>query len=391
MNIAVIGGGPAGLWFARSVKRADPQCAVTVFEQNPSDATYGFGVVFSSRALELLGEFDGDALREMTRAMEVWDDQTVVHRGEAIVIDGGGYAGIARIRLLKILQRMCEAAGVVLNHGERIPSVAQLDADLVVGADGAHSVVREAFASAFGTRVRRLTNRFAWYGVEAPFRTHTLTFRDHEGAAFVAHHYRYRPEMSTFLVECDARTWTQTGLDTMSEAERKRYVEQVFASELDGRRLVENGSLWRTFPVITNARWSTGRYVLIGDALRTAHFSIGSGTRLAMDDASALASALAATSDVARALELYESTRRPAVERFVGAAQSSFNWYEHLREKMNLAPLDLAYDYMRRTGRIDDERLRREAPAFMRRYEDYALKRSPPGRGINGDAVQGAC
>lgn len=374
MNIAVIGGGPAGLWFARSVKRANPGHAVTVFEQNSADATYGFGVVFSSRALEFLRQFDPDALDEITRAMEVWDDQTVVHRGEVVVIDGGGYAGIARIRLLNILQRMCETAGVVLNHGRRIPHLAQLDADLVVGADGANSLVRETFPSAFGTRVRHLTNRFAWYGVEVPFRTHTLTFRDYQGGAFVAHHYRYRPDMSTFLVECDARTWTEGGLDAMSEGERKRYVEQVFAPELEGRRLVENKSSWRTFPVITNARWSTGRYVLIGDALRTAHFSIGSGTRLAIEDASVLASALAATTDVRKALDLYESTRRPAVERFVGAAQSSFTWYEGLREKMNLPPLDLAYDYMRRTGRVDDERLRRETPAFMRRYEGYVLK-----------------
>jgi 2-polyprenyl-6-methoxyphenol hydroxylase-like FAD-dependent oxidoreductase len=375
VRIAVVGGGPAALWFARTLKRAEPKHQIAIYEQNTAGATYGFGVVFSRRAIEMLRDADPDALAAIVPAMEMWDGQTMVHRDETVLIDGGGYAGIERITLLTLLREQCARAGVELSYERRITNMEELaSSDLVVAADGANSIVRQTFAREFGTVQHSLSNWFAWFGVDVPYATHTLTFRSSATGRFVAHHYRFRPDRGTFLVECDARTWTGLGLDRLTDEHRKRVVEDVFAPELRGQPLIENKSQWRNYVTVTNQRWSHNRFVLIGDALRTAHFSIGSGTRLAIDDATALASAIAATSGVPEALARYEATRRPTVDRFIEAARASYLWYEALRDKMELEPMDLAYDYMMRTGRIDHARLRRETPKFTRRYEAHAIR-----------------
>jgi len=375
VRIAVVGAGPAGLLFALLAKRRFPSWSVDVVEQNPAGATYGFGVVFSAGALAFLERDAPDVLSALSAALESWPIQRIVHRGERVDIDGNGFAAIARLRLLEILARLGAEAGVAIRWGSALASLDELgDADLVVGADGFNSAVRRSLADRFETDVRPLTNRFVWYGTAQPFDCLTLTFRASAEGAFVAHHYRYAPGMSTFIVECDDATWRCAGLAAMSDARSRAYCERVFAADLGGHALVSNKSVWRQFPLLSNRRWWTaagaGHAVLIGDALRTVHFSIGSGTRLALEDAIALDRAFGeAGAHPAAALAAFERERRPVVEKMLAAASASSHWYERLPVKMSLDPLSLAYDYMTRSGRMSPERLRETAPKFMKRFE----------------------
>jgi len=369
MRIAVVGAGPAGLLFSLLVKRRFPAWRVEVFEQNAPDATFGFGVVFSQGALGFLERDAPELHRQLAGRMESWPMQRIVHRGERVDIDGNGFSAIARLRLNQLLQGFCLEVGVRIDWGRTLTSLEQLDApDLVVGADGVNSLVRRALESEFAPQVRWLTNKFAWYGTAQRFDCLTLTFRANAEGAFVAHHYRYSPQMSTFIVECDAATWRRAGLDRMSDAESRAYCERVFAPDLGGHPLVSNKSIWRQFPLLTNGRWSAGNAVLIGDALRTVHFSIGSGTRLAFEDAIALDRAFGeAGDDVPAALAAFERERRPVVEKLLAAANASSFWYEDFPARMGLPPWQLAYDYMTRSGRMSDARLAEMAPQFMAR------------------------
>ncbi len=371
MKIAIVGGGPSGLYFAYLMKKRDPDSHVRVFEQNPPDATYGFGVVFSDMALPYFEEADEDSFKAIIGAIKAWDNHTIVRHDERVTIDGVNFSGIARLDLLRILQGFCRRVGVDIDYETRIETLDELTGyDAVVGADGVNSVVRALGAPHFATKIYELTNRFAWYGTEALFETVTLTFRPVESGAIVAHHYPYNDTMSTFLVECDLAAWEGEGLDRMNDEARLAYAERVFAPDLGGHKLISNNTTWRRFPVITNENWVHGNMVLIGDALRSAHFSIGSGTRLAMEDAIALWRAFGeAGSDVQAALAGYEAARRPIVEKMIAAARASFEWYEDMASKMHLSPVELAHDYMLRSGRIDDARLRRLAPRLMERYD----------------------
>lgn len=371
MRVVVIGAGPAGLLFTLLVKRRFPAWRVEAIEQNPADATYGFGVVFSQGALAFLERDEPELFRVLASAMQIWPIQRIVHRDERVDIDGNGFSAVGRLELLAILQSLCRAAGVEIRYGRAAASIDDVaGADLVVGADGVNSLVRRALEAQFQPSIELLTNRFAWYGTSRVFECLTLTFRENEHGAFVAHHYRYTPSMSTFIVECDAATWKRAGLDEMPDADSRTYCERVFAPDLGGHGLVSNRSVWRQFPLLSNRRWSTGKFVLIGDALRTVHFSIGSGTRLALEDAIALDRAFGeAGEDVPRALAAFERARRPIVEKLLAAANASCYWYEHLPEKMREEPWRLAYDYMTRSGRMTDERLRQLAPSFMARVE----------------------
>jgi 2-polyprenyl-6-methoxyphenol hydroxylase-like FAD-dependent oxidoreductase len=312
--------------------------------------------------------------------METWPIQRIVHRNQRVDIDGNGFSAIARIHLNQLLQERCRDAGVRIEYGRAVASLDELgDADLHVGADGANSLVRSLGAAEFKPTIHWLTNRFIWYGTAQRFECLTLTFRENRHGPFVAHHYRHGPAMSTFIVECGAATWHRAGLDRMSEAESRAYCERVFAPDLQRHALLSNKSSWRQFPLIINERWWAANRVLLGDALRTVHFSIGSGTRLALEDAIALARAIAGTGeDVTAALRGFEQARRPIVQKLLAAANASSYWYERLPEKMTLSPWALAYDYMTRSGRMTDERLREISPMFMAEVEER--RRAPRWR-----------
>ena len=371
MQIAILGAGPAGLYLAYLIKRRQPAIDVVVIEQNPADATFGFGVVFSDRALEFLREDDSDTYAAIVPHMESWNDIAIVHRGERVVIDGIGFAAIGRLKLLELLQARARSFGVEPVYRRTVKSLDELaDADLIVGADGVNSLVRRSSERDFGASIRLLTNRFAWFGTKGRFETLTQTFVETDLGSFNAHHYRYAPGASTFIVEVNAATFARADFARMDERETRVLCERVFAQALEGHALISNNSVWRQFPIVHNERWSVRNTVLLGDALHTAHFSIGSGTRLAMEDAIALDKALAAhRDDIDAALAAYESGRRPILEKLVAGANGSADWYEHFSEHMRLEPIDFAMGYVTRSGRIDLDRLRKLSPGFVARYE----------------------
>jgi 2-polyprenyl-6-methoxyphenol hydroxylase-like FAD-dependent oxidoreductase len=370
VRIAVIGGGPGGLYFGYFWKKRHPDAHIDLFEQNAAGATWGFGVVFSEQALEFLRADDPDTVDAITPRMESWKNITLDLRGASVEIDGVGFSSIGRLELLGILQARAASVGVTPRYDTQVASVDQLAGyDLVVAADGLNSPVRRAFEGDFGTSLSYSANKFAWYGTTKRFETLSQTFVRTELGAFNAHHYRYSPEMSTFLVECDPTTWQAYGFADKTVDESRAICEQVFAATLDGHLLVSNKSVWRNFPWIWNERWSFKNMVLIGDALHSAHFSIGSGTRLAIEDAIALTKALEAEDDIAAGLKRYQNERQPVVKKLLTAARTSADWYEKFPDHMKLGLMDFAYSYITRSGRIDDARLRAMSPAFMARYE----------------------
>jgi 2-polyprenyl-6-methoxyphenol hydroxylase-like FAD-dependent oxidoreductase len=378
MRIAILGAGAAGLYLSYLIKRRSPSTDVMVVEQNPADATFGFGVVFSDRALEFLREDDEETYAVIVPQMESWAHITLNHRGERVVIDGIGFAAVGRLKLLQLLQQRAQSVDVEPVYGRAATSLAEFDDfDLVVGADGLNSLVRRTHEAEFGATLRYLTNRFAWFGTTKRFDTLTQTFIQADLGSFNAHHYRYADDLSTFIVEVDQATFANAGYARMSEAETRATCERVFAEALGGHPLISNNSVWRQFPIVHNARWSHGNRVLLGDALHTAHFSIGSGTRLAIEDAIALDRALAAHGDVPAALAAYEAARRPILKKLVAGANGSAEWYEHFPEHMRLAPIDFAMSYVTRSGRIDLERLRKLSPCFVERYERERGGRAP--------------
>ena len=351
MRIAVIGGGPGGLYFAYLWKKRHPDAEIDLFEQNPAGATWGFGVVFSEQALEFLRADDPDTVDALTPRMESWKNITLNLRGEDVALDGVGFSAIGRLDLLTILQARAASVGVTPRYDTLIETTDQLTGyDLIVGADGLNSLLRRSFEDEFGASVSHSANHFAWYGTTKRFETLSQTFVETEFGAFNAHHYRYAPDMSTFLVECDPATWRRYGFADKTVEQSQAICEEVFAATLDGHPLVSNKSVWRNFPWIWNERWWSGNTVLIGDALHSAHFSIGSGTRLAIEDAIALVKALDAERDIPTALARYETERKPIVKKLVTAARTSADWYEKFPEYMKLGLMDFAYSYITRSG-----------------------------------------
>src|SRR5581483_8176737 len=256
MRIAVLGGGPAGLYFASLYKQRHPDAELRLYEQNPEGATFGFGVVFSERALEFLREDDPATYQLNTPRMERWNDITLTHGGESVRIDGVGFSGIGRLELLELLVERARSVGVEPEFGRVVKSLDELGRpDLIVGADGLNSLVRRAFEGDFGMSLRYLDNKFAWYGTTKRFDSLTLTFVRTPEGTFTAHHYRYSPTMSTFIVECDRPTWERVGFARLTPAESQQYCERAFAETLDGHPLVQNNSAWRTFPVLSNSRF----------------------------------------------------------------------------------------------------------------------------------------
>ncbi len=369
MKIAVVGGGPAGLYFAYLRKRKHPSAEIALFEQNAADATFGFGVVFSDRALDFLRADDPETVEAIAPHMEHWRDMTLVLRGERVAIDGVGFSAIGRLELLKLLQARVASVGIKPEFQRRIESADDLKTfDLIVAADGVNSWLR-ANHPQFRTSTDLFRNKFIWFGTTKPFETLTQTFVECEYGTLNAHHYRYAPDKSTFIIECDRETFVRANFEKFSEDENKALCERLFMQTLEGHKLISNKSVWRDFPWIWNERWSQENVVLVGDALHTAHFSIGSGTRLALEDSIALAKALELEPSVHTALARYEGERKPIVEKIVKASKTSAAWYENFPEHMKLAPLDFAMSYITRSGRIGEAKLREMSPKFMARYE----------------------
>jgi anthraniloyl-CoA monooxygenase len=383
MKINIIGGGPAGMYFAILMKKADPSHQITIYERNGPDDTFGWGVVFSGRTLANLREADQVSHAEITREFAAWDNVDVVHGDEKISIHGNSFSGIARIRLLKILQRRCEQLGVTISFRSEINDIEELktNCDLLIGSDGVNSTVRQKFSGSFQPDLSIRPNKYIWYGTNHLFHGLTLTFRENAAGVFAAHSYKFDRTTSTFIVECDPQTWANAGFENMTDEDTRRYLGEVFARDLQGHELLSNNSKWINFLLVRNGRWHDGKTVLLGDALHTAHFSIGSGTKLAMEDAIALAECFAGKTDVVEALSEFESKRRPVIENYQAAAAESMIWFEHARDYMPLSPIELAYVLMTRSGRVDEEVLRRRDSAFMDAYESEMGKR---GKGEPG-------
>ena len=373
MRINVVGGGPAGLYFALLMKRHDPSHRITVFERNAPGDTFGWGVVFSGRTLASLREADAESFRRVTESFETWESVVVAHRDEEITIRGNHFSGIARLRLLNILQERCAELGVDLRFRAEVEDVDRLaaDSDLLVGADGVNSRVRERYGEDFRPALEAGRNRYIWYGTRQPFRGLTLTFRETAAGVFSAHSYKFDRDTSTFIVECDEATWQRAGFAGMSDEGTRRHLAEVFRRDLGGHELLSNNSKWINFLLVKNRSWSRRNVVLLGDALHTAHFSIGSGTKLALEDSIALFGCFAAGRDVPAALAEFERERKPVIEEYQEAARESRLWFERAGEHVRLDPLALAYSLMTRSKRVDDESLRRRDPDFIAAYEKH--------------------
>lgn len=371
MRINIIGGGPAGLYFAILMKKSEAAHQITVYERNGPDDTFGWGVVFSGKTLANLRAADEESHGEITRAFEAWDNVDVVHGDSKISIHGNSFSGIARLQLLKILQRRSEQLGIELLFRTEVPDVDSLraDCDLLVAADGVNSTVRKQHSNQFSPTLDVRPNRYIWYGTNRLFHGLTLTFRENEAGVFAAHSYKFNKTTSTFIVECDQETWESADFSAMTEQQTRVYLEQVFEKDLDGQPLLSNKSNWISFLVVKNSHWFFENVVLIGDALHTAHFSIGSGTKLALEDAIALHQCFETTEEIGSALGKFELIRKPVIEEYQAAAFESMRWFENAQQHMGLSPIELAYALMTRSGRVDEEALRRRDPDFVASYK----------------------
>jgi anthraniloyl-CoA monooxygenase len=375
MKIRCIGGGPAALYFSLLVKKAHPDWDVRLFERNPANVTWGFGVVFSDETMESFREADAPSCRAISEAFIHWDDIHIFFKGEKFVSTGHGFAGMQRLKLLQIIEARARELGVDIRHDADITSLEAdtfRDADLIVAADGVNSFIRRQHAAAFGADVVMRPNKFVWLGSTKRFDAFTFYFNRNAHGLWRAHCYQYMPGTSTFIVECTEETWTRAGLADATEADTIAYCERVFAEELDGAKLISNMSLWRNFPRVRNRKYFHDNIVLLGDALHTAHFSIGSGTKLAMEDGIALANALERSATLNDALAAYQAEREPVVDSLQRAAQVSMQWFEETeRYAARMEPLQFAYSLLTRSLRINHDNLRRRDPAFLAAAEAW--------------------
>lgn len=371
MKINIIGGGPAGLYFAILMKKANPSHEITLYERNGPDDTFGWGVVFSGKTLANLRDSDRESHAEITKSFAAWDNVDVVHKQDKVSIHGNSFSGIARIELLKILQRRASQLGVELHFRSEINDIDSLrdSGELLVAADGVNSSVRQHYAKYFDPSLDVRSNRYVWYGTTRLFHGLTLTFRETEAGVFAAHSYKFNQTTSTFIVECDLETWENSGFASKSDDDTRQLLSEVFARDLNGHPLLSNNSKWISFVLVKNAHWSFDRVVLLGDALHTAHFSIGSGTKLAMEDAIALSNFLQNEKTVRDALARFELVRRPIIEDYQAAAFQSMLWFENARQYMDLKPTELAFAVMTRSGRVSWEDLKKRDPEFISLYE----------------------
>ena len=374
MNVAIVGAGPAGLYLAILLKRDDPGHRVTVYERNRLEDTFGFGVVFSDETLENVGEADPETNRAMAAAAARWEDIEIHYRGTVTRSTGHRFSGVERKTLLELLARRAQALGCEVHWQREIRDLSDCGlpaADLLVAADGAGSMVRERLSAAFEPQLDWRRNRFVWLGSTRPFPAFTFYFKPSPAGLWRTHAYQYAPGRSTFIVEAREETWRASGLAEEDERATVAYLEALFREELEGHSLQANRSIWRRFPTVRNARWRSGNVVLLGDAAHTAHFSVGSGTKLAMEDAIALAAALRSKDSIPVALEAYEAGRRPQVESLQRAAQASLEWFESTERYQDTEPVQFVFSLLTRSLRITHENLRLRDPALVARVDRW--------------------
>jgi anthraniloyl-CoA monooxygenase len=384
LDIACVGGGPAGLYFAVLAKRSNPDHRIEVFERNHPDDTFGFGVVFSENTMGFLAEQDRVSYPEIMAASRRWGPVTVIHGGQVVRCGGVGFAAVERRRLLAILRGQARELGVELRFQAEVTDLAALGArDLVVVGDGVGSRHRDAMAERFGTRVEHGSTRFTWLGTTRAFDSLTFFFERSEHGVFGVHAYPYARDRSTFIVETDEDTWLRAGMAGFTEEETIDYCERLFARHLDGHRLLSNRSVWSPFRTVHNRRWHAGNLVLVGDAAHTAHFSVGSGTRMAMEDGLALAQQLERLDgDVLPALAAFQAERRPRVEHIQRMAASSFDWWQHFRHYVALRPHHLAFHLLTRS-QFRYDTLRDRDPGFLGAVEAEVGREVPaPGASL---------
>ena len=367
MRIGVLGGGPAGLYFALLAKRADPSHEVTVVERNAPDATFGWGVVFSEETLGALRDADHPSFVEISDAFARWSAIDVVYGGRTVRSRGHVFSAIARKRLLEILQRRCRDVGVELAFHTDVPGLdAFAGSDLLVAADGVNSTARRLLAEQLRPTLDVHRTRYVWFGTDLVLDAFTFVFRATEHGMFQVHAYPFDAHTSTFIVECTEATWRRAGLEDAGEEESIAFCQELFAPELAGHKLLSNRSLWTSFVTVRCASWHHGEVVLLGDAAHTAHFTIGSGTKLAMEDAVALANALQRhPGDRLAAMTDYELERQPVVERFQEAARASATWFEDVRRYDGFDPVQFAFNLLTRSGRIGHLELTKRDARFV--------------------------
>lgn len=359
MKITVIGGGPGGLYFSILTKKALPDCQIDVYERNKSDDSFGFGVVFSD---ETLGEFltrDTKSYDLIRSEFAYWDDIVVARDGETVNVSGNGFCGCSRKTLLQLLQQRCREEGVNLHFEHIVDDLNQFkDSDYIVACDGINSAIRDKFASDFGTKIELKKNKFVWLGSTKPLDAFTYFFRTTPYGTFVAHTYQYQKGMSTWIFECSPETWKKAGFETTNEEDTIARISKIFAEELDGHGLISNRSHWREFPAITNDVWYKDNIVLLGDAKATAHYSIGSGTKLAMECAIALSDSIVAFgTDKEKAFAKYEQLRRNRVEMIQHAANVSLEWFENMDRHIKHDFYQFAFGVMTRAKKVTFENL----------------------------------
>ena len=366
MKITVIGGGPGGLYFSILTKKAMPHCQIDIYERNKPDDSFGFGVVFSD---ETLGEFlkrDMQSYELIRSKFAYWDDIIVARDGESVNIAGNGFCGCSRKTLLQLLQQRCIEEGVNLHFEQNVDDLSQFaDSDIILASDGIASAIRTQYQKEFGTKIELKKNRFVWLGSTKPLDAFTYFFRSTPHGTIVAHSYQYEEGMSTWIFECSDETWQKHGFEVTNEEDTMAKIAEIFKEELDGHPLISNKSHWRQFPHVTNEKWSHKNIVLLGDAKATAHYSIGSGTKLAMDCAIGLSDAVIANpNNVQAAFEQYNKTRRNTVEMIQYAAIVSLDWFENMDRHMQHSFQQFAFGCMTRSKKVTYENLRLRDSSF---------------------------